>query len=100
MKLYLDTKRELGLRAGLTESQLISLLIHGLPANIRSPFFITRPKTVGEFYRLACQAEVESDNKRELGRFFRPEFKRKAEEIRTTKVKISKKASVSYPRTA
>ena len=57
MKGYFEEKRRLGTLAKLNENQVISLMIEGLPANLRLHFITIKPQNYAEFYRTAKLAE-------------------------------------------
>ena len=57
IKEYFDQKRRLGVLAGLTEEQMIPLMIQGLHPKMISHFVAIKPKTFNEFYRIAKSCE-------------------------------------------
>lgn len=57
MKNYFEQKRTLGMKAGLAENQIISLMIHGLPPNYSSVFNSMKPKSMEEFFNVAKRTE-------------------------------------------
>jgi len=57
MKSYFEQKSSLGMKAGLKESQIISLMIHSLPPNMSSAFNTIRPKSMEEFFHIAKMTE-------------------------------------------
>ena len=58
MKEYFEQKRRLGIAAKLTESQIVSLMIHGLAnGKLIESFTAIKPKSFAEFYSIAKSAE-------------------------------------------
>lgn len=58
IKSYFEKKRELGMDAELSESQIVILMIDGLPPSLSSFFTTIKPPTMDEFYNIARQAET------------------------------------------
>ena len=73
MKDYFEQKKRLGCLAKLNQSQIISMMIEGLPAKLSVYFITTRPQTYSHFFKIAklaeeatCEAEAQpnrSDSK-------------------------------------
>lgn len=57
MKHYFERKRQLGVLAKLSESQIVPIMVQGLHPKFKSHFIAVQPKTYIEFYRIAKAIE-------------------------------------------